>query len=176
MTLFNSWYYSFSPTLATGMQAHPTQRAAFRAVLYPLLGILYASYYSYLLLAPVSDEVAAVFAGIVAAGLIGLVYLAPTAYLALRIMRRRFRSIGIRSFRLVVLTAASVVLTWITYLTGQAVYLGIVTAILVLLTMSLGCILGTVALTVLEPAYTRLPAAWVVSLIKRSPPIDRKAL
>jgi len=150
MMLFNSWYYSFSPTLAGNIQAHPTQRAIFRDALYPLFAILYVSYYSYLLLSPVSSEVAAAMAGVVAAGLIGLVYMAPASYLCARLLRRRFRSSRSVSSRLNLWLTVSVALTGLAYFTGEMLLLGIAATNLVLTSMALGCVAGTYALTRLE--------------------------
>ena len=52
MILFNSWYYSFSPQVATFISTHPTERAMLRNGLYPLVAVLYTSYYIYALSLP----------------------------------------------------------------------------------------------------------------------------
>jgi len=146
MTLFNAWYYSFSPGLASHIERHPTQRALVRDALYPLFGILYASYYSYLLLSPLGTEVGATTAGIVAAGLIGIVYLAPAVYLTSRMLRRKFRSVNLASSRVVGWMGISVVLTGVAYSTGDFLPLSIAITNLVLSSLTVGCILGIFAL------------------------------
>jgi len=167
MILFNSWYYSFSPTLATHLQTHPTQRAIFKDTLYPLFGILYMSYYSYLLMSPVSGELGVAIAGIVAASLIGLVYLSPVLYLGSRLLRRRFRSVRLTASRLYALIAVSVALDAFAYSTGQVLILTIATTGIVLCTLALGSILGTLALTRLELSWPGSPVSyWRMALIK----------
>src|SRR5208283_191830 len=84
MILFNAWYYSFSPHLTQYIIARPMQRTMLRYSLYPLVAILYASYYAYLFVSPLNADAGAVMAGIVAASMLGLVYLAPIIYLAKR--------------------------------------------------------------------------------------------
>ena len=147
MTFFNAWYYSFSPTLASHFERHPTQRALFRDALYPLFGILYASYYSYLILSPLGSEPAAATAGIVAAGLIGVVYFTPVVYLTSRLLRRKFRSLKLAPSRIFGWMAISAALTGFAYSTGGLLPLSIATINLVLSSLTVGCILGVFALT-----------------------------
>src|SRR5208283_3088622 len=65
MILFNAWYYSFSPHLTQYVSTRPTQRALLRYSLYPLIAILYASYYAYLFISPFNADAGVVLAGIV---------------------------------------------------------------------------------------------------------------
>jgi len=78
MRVFNAWYYSFSPYLAEFISTNPTLRSAAKAVLYPLLGILYltAEVYSALSFSP---ELGVIVSGAFASALIGLVYFTPLA-------------------------------------------------------------------------------------------------
>jgi len=158
MMLFNSWYYSFSPTLAAQIRTHPTQRTIFRDALYPLFAILYASYYSYLLLSPLNREVGAGMAGVVAAGLIGLIYLGPAAYLTSRILRRKFRSLRLTPSRVYGWVAVSAAVTGLAYSTGQVLPLSIAATNLVLSSLTIGCVLGGLTLTRLERVSFRLLA------------------
>jgi hypothetical protein len=150
MILFNAWYYSFSPSLASNLANEPAERALFRYGLYPLVGILYLSYYSYLLVYPLNSEIAALTAGIVAASLIGLVYVAPTLYLAARILRRKVTSF-LNPMPLAVWSAMSLLGVLITYSTGARLPLGIAEASLIISNLTLGGISGTLALTRLNP-------------------------
>ncbi|MEW6605584.1 MAG: CFI-box-CTERM domain-containing protein [Thermoproteota archaeon] len=76
MNVFNTWYYSFSPTVADYERQNPWLQNTVRALIYPLLGILAISTHIYDSLA-FSDELSIVAAGITASSLIGLLYLGP---------------------------------------------------------------------------------------------------
>jgi hypothetical protein len=146
MTLFNAWYYSFSPRLASSFGSHPVERSLFRYGLYPLISILYVSYYSYLLVSPLNAESAAITAGVVAAGLIGLVYFAPLLYLTARILRRRLTSSSLNPIFLVAWSAISLVVVVITYFNGAQLPLGIAEANLTLSSLTLLSTRGAMAL------------------------------
>ncbi|HXX73108.1 MAG TPA: hypothetical protein VEI80_05375 [Candidatus Acidoferrales bacterium] len=148
MILFNSWYYSFSPGLAAQIQKHPTQRAIFRDALYPLFGILYASYYSYLMLSPLGGDLAAVAAGVVAASLIGMVYFAPFSYPFSRILRR-FKWLA-KPSRVGLWVASSAAMLYAAYVTGLMLLTAFAETNLLLCSLTLGCLLGTYVLRRLE--------------------------
>jgi len=147
MTLFNAWYYSFSPNVARYVSAHPIDRTVLKYGLYPLVGILYASYYSYLLVSPISSEGGVIVAGIVAAILMGLIYLAPIGYLVNRILRRHGGPMGLSRMFVVGWVGVSVVMCAVSYFTSSSLILGIGTANLALGMLGLGCVLGTQVLT-----------------------------
>jgi hypothetical protein len=112
------------------------------------MGILYASYYSYTLAAPISPEVGAMTAGVVAATLIGLAYVAPAAYIASRLLKRRIRvNLTTRSFvpTSLWLTASTLLLT-AAYATNSGMALAFGTVNLVLSALSFGSLAGTKAL------------------------------
>ena len=75
MTVFNAWYYSFSPAVAQYEYTHSTTRFVIKQALYPLLGILHLASTTYALLG-FEPEAAALVAGIIASSLIGIAYLA----------------------------------------------------------------------------------------------------
>jgi peptide/nickel transport system substrate-binding protein len=81
MNVFNSWYYSFSPSIAEYERNSPWLTDAVRISVYPLLAILDVSTKIYGLVAPegVNQELAMVAAGISASSLVGAVYLGPAA-------------------------------------------------------------------------------------------------
>ncbi|MGD0425033.1 MAG: CFI-box-CTERM domain-containing protein [Candidatus Bathyarchaeia archaeon] len=153
MTLFNTWYYSFSPRLASHIGSHQNQRTIFRYSLYPLIGALYASYYSYILVSPFSAEIAAVTSGLVAAALIGVAYLALPLYLAKRILKRKSSSSWLKATHLLACSTISGLAVGISYYAGIEVALGIATASLILSTLMLGAILGSMVLTHIEFTY-----------------------
>ena len=76
MNVFNTWYYSCSPSVADYERRQPWLQATVKASVYPLLGILNVAERGYGLSA---GEGGAVIAGFSASALIGTVYLAPAA-------------------------------------------------------------------------------------------------
>jgi hypothetical protein len=147
MAFFNPWYYSFSPPVASYVSTHQTERTFFRYALYPMIGILYASYYSYLLVSPLNNEVAALIAGLVAAGMLGFVYAAIPMCLARRVARRKACVSKLTSTRLAGYSVISGALVGLTYLFGGEFTLGLATVSLLLSTLSLGAALGTRAVS-----------------------------
>ena len=80
MTIFNEWYYSFSPAIAQVIANNEILRSVMKLILYPLIGILHLSYYMFTFLR-FFPELAIVTAGFVASSLIGLIYFTPGAFL-----------------------------------------------------------------------------------------------
>jgi cation transport ATPase len=147
MTLFNAWYFSFSPPLASHLGTHRTQRVVFGYALYPLIGLLYASYYAYILISPVNNEIAAVTAGLVAAAMIGFVYLAPPLYITKRVLRRKITTHSrLNQDYLLALSAASSLAMGFSYSAGFELALGFAAASLLLSFLTLGVIAGNFAL------------------------------
>ncbi len=78
MTMFNEFYYSFSPSVALVIADNSVLRDVMKVVLYPLIGILQVSstvfsVFSFL------PEFGVVVAGLIASSLIGIVYFTPIA-------------------------------------------------------------------------------------------------
>ena len=78
IAVFNAWYYSFSPTVASAIAANDALRGLMKILLYPLIGILHiaASMNS---LFSFNHELAVITSGLVASSLIGIVYFGPIA-------------------------------------------------------------------------------------------------
>jgi len=76
MTLFNRWYYSFSPSIAKAISENQRARDIVRISLYPLVTALRISTEAHSILRP-SGELATVLTGVLAASLLGLVYVFP---------------------------------------------------------------------------------------------------
>lgn len=76
MKVFNGWYYSFSPSVASYERQTPWLQSAVRTLIQPLLGILVLSTSIYDSLA-FNSELGIVAAGVTASMLIGLLYFAP---------------------------------------------------------------------------------------------------
>jgi hypothetical protein len=83
MKVFNTWYYSFSPQVASWIVQTPSVRDPIKLLFLPLLGILHLSEISYTNLA-FAPEVAVTIAGLIASLLIGIIYLGPVLALASR--------------------------------------------------------------------------------------------
>jgi hypothetical protein len=80
MNVFNSWYYSFSPSVADYEREQPWLQIMVKTAIYPLLGILSVAEKGY---GMADGEGGSVLAGFVASTLIGMVYLSP-AVVAIR--------------------------------------------------------------------------------------------
>ena len=91
MTVFNAWYYSFSPAVAQYELQTPAVRSVARVVLDPLIGILKLSESTFIAFGPAS-EIGALVAGLLAGALIGLTYLALPLFCILWPLRRRISS------------------------------------------------------------------------------------
>jgi vacuolar-type H+-ATPase subunit I/STV1 len=107
MEVFNAWYYSFSPSVAGLIAGNDPLRASVRVILYPLLGILGISAFTYSTFSW-APEFAVVMAGLVASSLIGLVYLTLPSLVGMRelVKRRRIRITSLAKVSLTLLAAA----------------------------------------------------------------------
>ena len=155
---FNTWYYSWAPPLSYSAASNPEIFRAVQIGVYPLIGILYASYYSYALIAPFSTEAGAITAGIVAASLIGVVYVAPVAYVTMRLIRRHLCISKLTAGPSVAWFTASALICVAAYVTSSGQLLAVGTSSMVLSTLSLGSLVGTRAL-----AYVQMPSAYFAS-------------
>ena len=134
MTVFNGWYYSFSPQVADFERGQPWLKEAVRVSIYPLLGILDLSTGVYDALA-FNGEAAIVGAGLTASALIGLLYFAPlSAVLALQGRRRQW-NVGRAKYALAAAWAASLVMLGVGEISGGALLMA-GTALLVLSAIS----------------------------------------
>jgi len=177
MTLFNAWYYSFSPPLASYFATHRTQRVAFSYTLYPLIGLLYASYYTYMLVSPLNNEVGAVAAGLVAAAMIGFVYVALPLYLAKRIFRRKTSlSSRLNPKNLLAASAASSVAIVFSYFAGMGLALGLATASLLLSILTLGVMAGILLFKRVKITYLAQQLAVLNEVCKTLPICAMKVL
>lgn len=86
--LFNAWYYSFSPEVASFIERHPPAREAMKVLLYPLIGALHLSAATFTVLG-FNKEFGVVMAGLVASAIIGTVYFSPLTMMALMALKRR---------------------------------------------------------------------------------------
>jgi hypothetical protein len=144
MQVFNAWYYSFSPSVAQFIASNDPIRAPIRVLLYPLLGILGVTAFTYSLFSG-SPEFAIVIAGLVASSLIGLVYLTLPMFFGMRRLLKR-KAIAINDIAKVssMLLVAALVLLVAGELAGSFILLAIGSSALVLT-----CIIAVPALVTL---------------------------
>jgi len=76
MRVFNAFYYSFSPGVASFVASNGAVKSGMRIALYPLIGILHVSKFVFGALS-FNSEVAVIIAGILASIAIGAVYIGP---------------------------------------------------------------------------------------------------
>lgn len=87
ISIFNLWYYSFSPQVASFIGEHPVAREAFKLALYPLIEVLKISAGVFSILG-FNQEFAIVAAGLTASLLLGLIYVSPLTLIPLLLKRR----------------------------------------------------------------------------------------
>jgi len=86
ISVFNEWYYSFSPPLSAAIGQDYLLQVSSRALLYPLIGILAVVRASFEALAPfLGRDGAAVLAGALASSLVGVAFLSLPVALSKRI-------------------------------------------------------------------------------------------
>ena len=87
MLVFNTWYYTFSPYVASYLASHGASRIALKGILYPIIGVLFLA--SSLFAATSKyPELAVLLSGLLASSLIGALYLG----LPLTLMKSKHRS------------------------------------------------------------------------------------
>ncbi len=138
MKAFNAWYYSFSPTVAGYVALSSVLRAVVRAIIQPLIAILQLSSSAYMVFG-FNRELGVVVAGVMASGLIGLVYHTPwlTALLGYAKKRRGF-VLHVRSLKpFIYAWIGTIVMIGVAEILVAETLMIIATATFVLLTMAL---------------------------------------
>lgn len=145
MEIFNAWYYSFSPSIASFISTSDTLRATTRVMIYPLIGILrfgviVSDIFSF------NSEMSVIVAGIIISALIGLVYFTPPTLLALYLAerRRKIPKLGVKA--LLTSWVISMLLVILAELTLSSALMKIGSGALVLCTIAL--VTWTVAIEV----------------------------
>jgi len=144
MKAFNAWYYSFSPYVADFISNQPLLKEAMKIILYPLIGILHVSASTYSALS-FNPELAIVATGLVASGLIGILYFAPFSLITLLFMKR-YRKFRLNMSHLKGLRAiwiASIALICLAEATAAQPVMMVATAMLVLSTLTLAALATT---------------------------------
>jgi hypothetical protein len=138
MTVFNSWYYSFSPQVADYERQQPWLQQGVRVAIYPLLGILQAAEKAYTV---VPGEYGSITAGLVASSLIGGVYFAPIALSIRQVRKNRL------DYRIALaIIAALAVSVAVALIADSSPALKAATTLLVLCTLSVAAIYSAKAI------------------------------
>jgi hypothetical protein len=96
MTVFNAWYYSFSPEVASVIATNNILRGIMKILLYPLIGILHITATTYSLFS-LYQEFAIIISGLVASSLIGVIYIAPLALVIHAIKKVKVHPVTLRA-------------------------------------------------------------------------------
>ncbi len=147
MNVFNTWYYSFSPSVANYERGQPWMQQIVRTSIYPLLGMLTLSQKAYSML---PGDYGAVTAGLIASSLIGAVYFFPFA-LAIKQVRKSCLNPKIA----LSIVAAAVIAVIISIIAANSVALMITTSLLVLTTLSISAIYSANAITKVANKFRR---------------------
>jgi PKD repeat protein len=133
MTVFNGFYYSFSPDVASVISSNEALRGLMKVVLYPLMGILQLSSATFSIFS-FNQELGIVMAGLVASVLIGVFYFLPFALL-LSLVRKI--KISAKSMRIISLIwAGNVMMIFIAGVIKSPLIMMVSTGAFVLITIS----------------------------------------
>jgi len=133
MSVFNMWYYSFSPYVADYERQQPWLQQTVKALIYPLLGILQISEKGY---SSINGEYGALAAGLIASSMIGTLYFWPLALSVKRVRKSKF------NYRLAVAILATVSVAVVgSILSGNVSALMVTTSLFVLTTLAISAIL-----------------------------------
>jgi M6 family metalloprotease-like protein len=154
MIVFNAWYYSFSPSVAATIARNELLRSLSKIILYPLIGILHGSGFTYNALES-QPELAVVVTGFVASNMIGTVYFAPIIATFSLIIHKKLKSI--RKVKAVLtLLAGSVIGVVVSEALGLDLVMMLSSTLFVLVTISLSVV---VFLHLISLVSTRLKIA-----------------
>ena len=143
MLVFNTWYYSWAPSVAHIAVGNPIFSAVLRVTLVPLFGILFVSSYAYSAVAWYSPEGGAIIAGFVSALLIGAVYIPAFAFAVARVFRGKSRAATILLKPFALCIALSTMLVGFGLMVNSFPIIAIATLGLTLSSFTVGVIGGT---------------------------------
>ena len=99
MKLFNTWYYAWSPHVASLIWTYPILKPVMQVILYPLLGILHIATLTYTVFS-FNSEIGIIIAGLIAGILIGLIYFTPPTMLIMLVLRKFYNNLQPKQSRL----------------------------------------------------------------------------
>lgn len=134
MEVFNSWYYSFSPKVASAIAGNYALRVFMKILLYPLIVILHIAATTHSIFS-LNPELVVLTSGMVASSLIGLTYFTPVALILCFIKKQNIPTKAIQAQSLI--WVISIVCITIAEIIQWPNVMMFSTAILVLSTISL---------------------------------------
>ena len=153
VSIFNSWYYSWSPPVACFISDKPWLRAIVRISLYPLITSFHIAKNVYKKLS-FSPEIAVIVSLLTVGSLAGLTYLMPFTFLTLYIYKQKFRKtprVNMVKF-LLILFLANIAVIIIGYLTGSSLLIAAASTSLILqATVFIPLILSLIMLKIHTP-------------------------
>jgi hypothetical protein len=150
MLTFNAWYYSGAPSVADTVERNHIFADVSRVWLIPLFGILFGSSEAYYAAARLSPEVGAIVAGVVAASLVGLIYVAPFAFVIAQPLRRLGAPVTVLLKSLALSIVLSVLLVDCALILDSLTIMSLATVNLALSTLTLGSVIGVKGLAKLQ--------------------------
>jgi len=149
MKVFNAWYYSFSPPVASVIAGSEPLKAVMRLALLPLLKILNLSVMVNSIFS-FNPELAIVLTGLAASSLIGVVYFMPVTAAALYLVKLKRKSLP-KPGKLAVLLipwSISIILIYLGEITVSTMLMMAATGVFVVFTIALTA--GAVSLKILQ--------------------------
>ena len=139
MNLFNAFYYSWSPYVASAERNNPLLRDAVKTLIYPLIYSLEVSRQA---AAPFSEipELAVLISGIIISTLIGLIYVSPILTITLLLRQRKNKEIRIKLIQVALALLVSLAFFTIAELTSLPQILALATVTIVLTSITLGAL------------------------------------
>jgi PKD repeat protein len=133
MNVFNEFYYSFSPSVASIIAENSILRTIMKGVLYPLIGILHLSSTIFSSFS-FAVELGVILAGLLASALIGVVYVLPLALIfsfikKIKISRKIIHIMGLIWF-------GSIMTLFIAEVSNSPLIMMISTSVFVIVTLS----------------------------------------
>lgn len=155
MTIFNAFYYSWSPYMAEAERQNPLLRDAVKAAIYPLLTSLEAAKAAAQPFAGI-PELAVLISGVVAGFLIGAIYVAPIV-LPIALRRRLGEKLSKALPILAPAIMAALAAYWLAEITMSATAMSLASATVVLTSIAIGALTLTTLIGKLT-SYKRLQA------------------
>jgi hypothetical protein len=138
LNVFNTVYYSFSPTVADAERTHPLLQETVRVGIVPLLGILQIAKFSTI----ENSNLSVIMSGIMASSLVGATYLWPTG-LAIKAIRETKKP---NPKIVIVIISGILILTVTSIVTGNMQFMMVTTSATVLTFVGLGAIYSSWAI------------------------------
>lgn len=131
MTVFNTFYYSWSPYVAKAEYENPALRDTVKLTIYPLISLLEFSRDASMIFSD-TPELAVLISGLIASSLITLIYLTPIALITYIILRLRKIDTRIRTSYLLTLFGLSLLLFFVAEVSAQSTLMMMASSMIVI--------------------------------------------